>query len=212
MPLLSAVERLGRVPAETIGPPPEPDVARRSARRAALEDVGLSDAFGLDAWNSSVWPELKFEFPRLRGPRSTRTSQTSVPGSSTTRRSGASARRSKPADATSGSAESATALTPVQVRPPHEPQATVSLRQPGLAEAVEVMRKIALAAEGIGMVGDLKGVVWRKVYLSSADLASSSRPASANATACQRCVLAYQGKRRTAKFTVSSACSWSPLI
>ncbi|HSA79426.1 MAG TPA: hypothetical protein VLE23_01305 [Geminicoccaceae bacterium] len=61
------VERLGRVPGEALGPPPEPDVARRSARRAALEDIGLSAAFALDAWNSSVWPELKFEFPAPSG-------------------------------------------------------------------------------------------------------------------------------------------------
>ena len=61
------VERLGRVPDGALGPPPQPDVARRSARRAALEDIGLSGAFGLDAWNSSVWPELKFEFPAPSG-------------------------------------------------------------------------------------------------------------------------------------------------
>lgn len=61
------VERLGRVPDEALGTPPDPDVARRSARRAALEDIGLSGAFGLDAWNSSVWPELKFVLPALSG-------------------------------------------------------------------------------------------------------------------------------------------------
>jgi hypothetical protein len=61
------VERLSRVPDEAMGPPPEADVAHRSARRAALEDIGLSGAFGLDAWNSSVWPELKFEFPAPSG-------------------------------------------------------------------------------------------------------------------------------------------------
>ena len=61
------VERLGRVPDEAIGPPPEPDVARRSSRRAALEGIGLSGAFALDAWNSSVWPDLKFVFPAPSG-------------------------------------------------------------------------------------------------------------------------------------------------
>jgi hypothetical protein len=61
------VERLGRVPDEALGPPPEPDVARRSSRRAALKDIRLSDAFGLDAWNSSVWPDLKFVFPAPSG-------------------------------------------------------------------------------------------------------------------------------------------------
>jgi hypothetical protein len=35
------VERLGLVPDAALGPPPEPDIARRSARRAALEDIGL---------------------------------------------------------------------------------------------------------------------------------------------------------------------------
>ncbi|MGH6929407.1 MAG: hypothetical protein ACREEV_13900 [Dongiaceae bacterium] len=61
------VERLGRVPDEALGPPPEPDVARRSSRRAALEDIGLSGAFGLDAWNSWIWPDLKFGLPAPSG-------------------------------------------------------------------------------------------------------------------------------------------------
>jgi hypothetical protein len=61
------VERLGRVPDEALGPPPEPDVARRRSRRAALEDIGLSDAFGLDAWNRWVGPDLKFVFPAPSG-------------------------------------------------------------------------------------------------------------------------------------------------
>jgi hypothetical protein len=61
------VERLGRVPEEALGPPPEPEVARRSSRRAALEDIGLSAAFGLDAWNSWMWPDLKFVFPAPSG-------------------------------------------------------------------------------------------------------------------------------------------------
>jgi hypothetical protein len=61
------VERIGRVPDEALGPPPEPHVGRRSSRRAALEDIGLSGVFGLDAWNSSVWPGLKFTFPAPSG-------------------------------------------------------------------------------------------------------------------------------------------------
>ncbi len=61
------VERLGRVPDEALGPPPEPDVARRSSRRAALKDITLTDAFGLDAWNRRVWSELKFVFPAPSG-------------------------------------------------------------------------------------------------------------------------------------------------
>lgn len=63
----SRVERLGRVPDEALGPPLEPEIARRNARRAALEDIGLTDVFGLDAWNSSVWPDLKFVFPAPSG-------------------------------------------------------------------------------------------------------------------------------------------------
>jgi hypothetical protein len=59
-------ERLGRVPDEAIGPPPEPEVARRRRRRAALHNIGLSGAFGLDAWNT--WAgDLKFVFPAPSG-------------------------------------------------------------------------------------------------------------------------------------------------
>jgi hypothetical protein len=59
-------ERLGQVPGEAIGPPPEPEVARRSRRRAALENIGLSGAFGLDAWNA--WAgDVKFVFPAPSG-------------------------------------------------------------------------------------------------------------------------------------------------
>jgi hypothetical protein len=61
------VERLGRVPDGAFGPPPDPDLARRSSRRATLEDIGLSGAFGLDAWNSWIWPDLKFVFPAPSG-------------------------------------------------------------------------------------------------------------------------------------------------
>jgi hypothetical protein len=61
------VERLGRAPAEALGAPPHPDVARRSARRVTLEDIGIWDVFGLDAFNSSIWPRLKFPHPAPSG-------------------------------------------------------------------------------------------------------------------------------------------------
>lgn len=61
------VERLGLVPVEALGPPPTADVARRSSRRAVLLDIGLSAAFGLDAWNTWVGPEVKFPFPAPSG-------------------------------------------------------------------------------------------------------------------------------------------------
>ena len=57
------VERLGRVPDEAIGP--APDEARRRSRRAVLRDIGLSAAFGLDAWNT--WAGEKFAFPAPSG-------------------------------------------------------------------------------------------------------------------------------------------------
>jgi hypothetical protein len=41
------VEKLGRVSDEALGPPPEPDVARRSSRRAALQ---VSDSRTRSAW------------------------------------------------------------------------------------------------------------------------------------------------------------------
>jgi len=59
------VERLGRVPDEALGPAPAPDEARRQSRRAVLRDIGLSRAFGLDAWNT--WAGLKFVFPAPSG-------------------------------------------------------------------------------------------------------------------------------------------------
>ena len=62
----SRVERLGRAPEDAIGPAPDPEVARRSARRAVLQNIGLSSAFGLDAWNSWAW-DLKFPFPAPSG-------------------------------------------------------------------------------------------------------------------------------------------------
>ena len=59
-------ERLGRVPDEAIGPPPEPEDARRMRRRAVLQNIGLSSAFGLDAWN--LWAgDVKFLYPCALG-------------------------------------------------------------------------------------------------------------------------------------------------
>jgi hypothetical protein len=59
------VERLGRVPDEALGPAPAPDEARQQSRRAVLRDIGLSRAFGLDAWNT--WAGVKFAFPAPSG-------------------------------------------------------------------------------------------------------------------------------------------------
>lgn len=61
------VEQLGRVADAALGPPAAAVEARRSSRRAALEDISLSDAFGLDAWNRWIWPDLKFPFPAPSG-------------------------------------------------------------------------------------------------------------------------------------------------
>ena len=61
------VERLGPVPPDALGPPLEPATARQNARRAVLQDIGLTEVFGLDAWNRSVWPELKFLFSAPSG-------------------------------------------------------------------------------------------------------------------------------------------------
>lgn len=60
------VERLGRVPAEAIGPLPEPEVARRNARRAAAADIGLSGVFGVDSWRTLAW-DRKFPFSAPSG-------------------------------------------------------------------------------------------------------------------------------------------------
>lgn len=56
------VERLGRVPEEAMGPPPEPEYAVQMSRKAAIGDIGLSGAFGYDAWNRWVLPGPKFVF------------------------------------------------------------------------------------------------------------------------------------------------------
>ena len=61
------VERLGRVPAKALGPPPDPEIARRSARRVALLGIGLSGAFGLDAYNVWGGDEPKFVYPAPSG-------------------------------------------------------------------------------------------------------------------------------------------------
>jgi hypothetical protein len=56
------VERLGTLPPVALGPAQDPELARRSSRKAALEDIGLSKAFGWDAFDHSVWPGPKFMF------------------------------------------------------------------------------------------------------------------------------------------------------
>ena len=59
--------RIGRVPDAALGPPPEPDEVRKKSRRAALEDIPLAAMLGLDAWNSTIWPGLKFPLPAPSG-------------------------------------------------------------------------------------------------------------------------------------------------
>ena len=61
------LERIGRVSDAALGPPPEPDDARKKSRRAALEDIPLAAMLGLDAWNSTIWPGLKFPVPAPSG-------------------------------------------------------------------------------------------------------------------------------------------------
>jgi hypothetical protein len=56
------IERLGTVPEPALGPPLDPETAERDARRAALHGPFLPQAFGLDAYNNSVWPGPKFMF------------------------------------------------------------------------------------------------------------------------------------------------------
>ena len=61
------LERIGRVPDAALGPLPAPDEARKKSRRAALEDITLAAMLGLDAWNSTIWPGLKFAVPAPSG-------------------------------------------------------------------------------------------------------------------------------------------------
>ena len=56
------VERLGRLPEAAIGEPPERVHAERMSRRAVFRGIGLSGAFGYDAWNHWVVPGPKFVF------------------------------------------------------------------------------------------------------------------------------------------------------
>ena len=56
------IERLGIVPDEALGPPLDPKTVDADRRKAALRDGGLPGAFGLDAFNNSVWPGPKFMF------------------------------------------------------------------------------------------------------------------------------------------------------
>lgn len=59
------VERLGMAPGEALGSAPAPDEALRRSRRAVLRDIGLSAAFGVDAWNT--WGGVKFAIPAPSG-------------------------------------------------------------------------------------------------------------------------------------------------
>ena len=61
------LERIGKAPDAALGPPPEPEEARKKSRRAALEDIPLAAMLGLDAWNSTIWPGLKFPVPAPSG-------------------------------------------------------------------------------------------------------------------------------------------------
>jgi hypothetical protein len=63
----SGIERLGQAPPEALGPPPHPEISRRAGRKAAVENIGIWDVFGLDAFNSSIWPALKFPHPAPSG-------------------------------------------------------------------------------------------------------------------------------------------------
>jgi hypothetical protein len=56
------VESLGPVAQAALGPPFDPEMAQRDARKAALVDGGLPPAFSLDAFNNAVWPGPKFMF------------------------------------------------------------------------------------------------------------------------------------------------------
>ena len=56
------IERLGSLPEPALGPPLDPEAAFREARRAALHGPFLPQAFGLDAFDNSVWPGPKFMF------------------------------------------------------------------------------------------------------------------------------------------------------
>ncbi|MEZ5668828.1 MAG: hypothetical protein R3F55_15570 [Alphaproteobacteria bacterium] len=61
------VERLGRIADAQFGPAPQPAEADRCVRRAVIAEIGLSNAFGLDAWNTWVLPGPKFPIPAPSG-------------------------------------------------------------------------------------------------------------------------------------------------
>ena len=61
------VERIGSLPEAAMAPPPEGAYAQREARRVVVWDVGLSSAFGYDAWNHFVVPGPKFVVPAPSG-------------------------------------------------------------------------------------------------------------------------------------------------
>lgn len=56
------LERLGHVRPEALGPPQDPMDALKQSRKAALENFGLSKAFGWDSHSHHVWPGPKFMF------------------------------------------------------------------------------------------------------------------------------------------------------
>lgn len=56
------IERLGSAPPIALGPPQDPEIALVKSRKAALENIGLSKAFGWDAAHHRVWPGPKFMF------------------------------------------------------------------------------------------------------------------------------------------------------
>lgn len=56
------IERLGVLPPAALGPPQDPDTALRLSRKAALENIGLSEAFSWGALDRKVWPGPRFMF------------------------------------------------------------------------------------------------------------------------------------------------------
>ncbi|MEZ5829547.1 MAG: hypothetical protein R3D05_00025 [Dongiaceae bacterium] len=61
------LERIGRLSDAALGELPVAEEAREESRRAALEDLSLTSAFGLDAWNNMIWPGPKFPIPAPSG-------------------------------------------------------------------------------------------------------------------------------------------------
>jgi hypothetical protein len=63
----AGVERVGRVPDAALEPKPSPSMIECESRRAVLRDIGLTGAFGLDAWNTWILPGPKFVYPAPSG-------------------------------------------------------------------------------------------------------------------------------------------------